>query len=109
MAFKWLKMLLPLEGDVWALRVTRRRYVWALRVNVSDPSSWVTVFGPFECHVKPYANIVQKGKLFSMNNIVHEIPYGKIVHEKPCENIAHEKPYGNIAHEKTYTALIISS
>ena len=91
------------------MEVIRRCYVWALRVNVSDPSPWVTVFGPFECHEKPYANIVQKGIVFSMKNIVHEIPYGKIVHEKPCENIAHEKPYGNIAHEKTYTALIISS
>ena len=83
------------------MEVIRRRYVWALRVNVSDPSPWVTVFGPFECHEKPYANIVQKGIIFSMRSIVHEIPYGKIVHEKPCENIAHEKPHENIAHEKT--------
>ena len=57
------------------MEVIRRRYVWALRVNVSDPSPWVTVFGPFECHEKPYANIVQKGIVFSMKNIVHEIPY----------------------------------
>ena len=55
------------------MEVIRRRYVWALRVNVSDPSSWVTVFGPFECHVKPYANIVQKGIIFSMKSI---IPFG---------------------------------
>ena len=83
------------------MEVIRRCYVWALRVNVSDPSPWVTVFGPFECHENPYANIVQKSIIFSMKNIVHEIPYGKIVHEKPCENIAHEKPHENIAHEKT--------
>ena len=45
------------------MEVIRRCYVWALRVNVSDPSPWVTVFGPFECHEKPYANIVQKGMI----------------------------------------------
>ena len=51
------------------MEVIRRRYVWALRVNVSDPSPWVTVFGPFECHEKPYANIIQKGIIFSMKGL----------------------------------------